>query len=115
MQYTLSLSFVSEVMKVIQLLLYGVTIVEALGLSSNLEGKGPGDDGLDGVRALAKRQVSFHAQLFTFERVQGSGDVFTLSDTNPLAGGVKIQCTTVSACSRGLYKFVKIIYTALYT
>jgi len=57
-------------------------------------------DSLDGVRALVKRQIPSHAGSFTFEMTEGSMDSFTLSD---FKSGIKIQCTTISACSRGLY------------
>ena len=57
---------------------------------------------LDGIYSLVQRQLPEHIDSFTFTLVSGEGDNFVLSDATK-AGGIAIQCTTVSACARGLY------------
>ena len=57
---------------------------------------------LDGIYLLVQRQLPEHVDSFTFTLVSGEGDNFVLSDATK-AGGIDIQCTTVSACARGLY------------
>lgn len=57
---------------------------------------------IDGVYALAKRQIPQHADAFTFKLVEGEEDAFTISDAKK-KGSFIVECTTVSACSRGLY------------
>ncbi|KAH8094672.1 alpha-N-acetylglucosaminidase [Cristinia sonorae] len=61
---------------------------------------------LQGVQALVKRRIPKHANDFTFQLVNGTGDSFLVSDTKGHSGGVTVQCTTVSACSRGLYTYL---------
>jgi alpha-N-acetylglucosaminidase len=56
---------------------------------------------LDGVKALLQRRVPNHANSFSFELVNGANDSFVLSDSK--TAGIDIKCTSVSACSRGLY------------
>ena len=55
---------------------------------------------LDGIYALAKRRVSTHAGSFSFSLSTGEADSFVVSD---VPGGIHVECTTVSACARGLY------------
>ena len=59
---------------------------------------------LDGIYSLVQRQLPDHADAFTFTLVQGEGDSFVLSDSAN-AGGIDVQCMTVSACARGLYTY----------
>ncbi|TCD70100.1 hypothetical protein EIP91_004829 [Steccherinum ochraceum] len=61
---------------------------------------------LDGVTALVKRRIPKHANNFTFQLVEGTPDSFTVSDSKGQKGGITVQCTTVSACSRGLYTYL---------
>lgn len=58
---------------------------------------------LDGIYALVQRQIPQHQDSFTFNLIEGDGDAFTISDTVGESGGITVQCTTVSACARGLY------------
>lgn len=60
------------------------------------------DPRLDGVQALVKRRVPSHADSFSFQLVNGTEESFVLRDSKG-KGGIDVQCTTVSACSRGLY------------
>ncbi|KAI0695655.1 alpha-N-acetylglucosaminidase [Cytidiella melzeri] len=60
---------------------------------------------LAGIQSLVQRRIPQHADNFHFSFVEGSGDSFVVSDTPGIAGGVSIQCTTVSACARGLYTY----------
>ncbi|KAF8582036.1 glycoside hydrolase family 89 protein [Ramaria rubella] len=59
---------------------------------------------LDGIRALVERQVPKHAGSFQFELTDEPGDSFLLSDAN--AGSIKVECSTVSACARGIYTYL---------
>ena len=61
----------------------------------------------DGLTALVKRRIPKHANDFTFQLVSGTPDSFTVSDTKGRGGDITIQCTTVSACSRGLYTYAQ--------
>ncbi|KAF9820748.1 hypothetical protein IEO21_01191 [Rhodonia placenta] len=60
---------------------------------------------LDGIYALVQRQIPQHQDSFTFNLIEGDGDAFTISDTVGESGGITVQCTTVSACARGLYTY----------
>ena len=65
---------------------------------------------LDGIYSLVQRQVPNHADKFTFSLIEPSSgendlDSFVLSDADE-RDGIDIQCTTVSACARGLYTYV---------
>ncbi|TFY63212.1 hypothetical protein EVJ58_g3385 [Rhodofomes roseus] len=60
---------------------------------------------LDGIYALVQRQIPQHANSFTFSLIDGDGDSFAISDSAS-GDGVSVQCTTVSACARGLYTYV---------
>ena len=65
---------------------------------------------LDGISSLVQRQVPNHADKFTFSLIEPSSgkndlDSFVLSDADE-GEGIDIQCTTVSACARGLYTYV---------
>ncbi|KAI0362277.1 alpha-N-acetylglucosaminidase [Trametes cingulata] len=57
---------------------------------------------LKGIYALAKRRVPKHANAFSFALVDGEPDAFEISDAR---GGIHVECTTVSACARGLYTY----------
>lgn len=59
---------------------------------------------LDGIYALAKRRLPSHSYAFSFSLAQGDTDAFTISDSR--THGIHIECTTVSACARGLYTCV---------
>ena len=59
-----------------------------------------------GIQALVKRRIPKHANDFTFNLIEGESDSFVVSDTKGKKGGVTVQCTTLSACSRGLYTYV---------
>lgn len=61
---------------------------------------------LDGILSLVQRQVPDHADAFTFTLVQGEADSFMLSDTVN-GSGINVQCSSVSACARGLYTYVQ--------
>jgi alpha-N-acetylglucosaminidase len=61
---------------------------------------------LDGIRALVKRRIPTHASSFNFEFTSGSGDSFVVSDSPGKESGIVVQCTTISACARGLYTCV---------
>ncbi|KIJ26773.1 glycoside hydrolase family 89 protein [Sphaerobolus stellatus SS14] len=90
-------------MKVLSLVLSAfVYTVVSDGLS--ISRRGASADGLDGVRNLVKRKIPSHADSFIFEKANGTGDAFTISDIKKRA--IKVQCTTISACSRGLYTYL---------
>ncbi|KAH9901084.1 alpha-N-acetylglucosaminidase [Cubamyces lactineus] len=61
------------------------------------------DNKLQGIYALAKRRVPNHADAFSFALVDGEPDTFVVSDKH---NGVHVECTTVSACARGLYTYL---------
>ncbi|PCH34408.1 glycoside hydrolase family 89 protein [Wolfiporia cocos MD-104 SS10] len=61
---------------------------------------------LDGIYSLVQRQIPQHQNSFTFALIEGDGDSFVISDTHGDSGGITIECTTVSACARGLYTYV---------
>lgn len=69
---------------------------------------------VDGINALVKRRIPQHANDFTFQLVNGIPDSFVVSDTKGRKGGVTVECTTLSACSRGLYTYVADQYTHTY-
>ena len=58
------------------------------------------DNKLQGIYALAKRRVPSHADAFSFALVDGEPDTLVVSDAR---NGIHVECTTVSACARGLY------------
>ncbi|KAI0785331.1 alpha-N-acetylglucosaminidase [Irpex lacteus] len=60
---------------------------------------------LSGIHSLVRRRIPQHANSFQFNIINGTGDSFTVSDTDSEAGGVTIGCTTLSACARGLYTY----------
>ncbi|KIJ41526.1 glycoside hydrolase family 89 protein [Sphaerobolus stellatus SS14] len=72
------------------------------GLSTSR--RGASTDGLDGVRNPVKRKIPSHADSFIFEKTNGTGDGFTISDIKK--GAIKVQCTTINACSRRLYTYL---------
>ncbi|KAI0964544.1 hypothetical protein AcW1_010249 [Taiwanofungus camphoratus] len=61
---------------------------------------------LDGIYSLVQRLIPQHENSFTFALIEGQGDSFVISDTQGQSGGITVQCTTVSACARGLYTYV---------
>lgn len=66
---------------------------------------------LGGIYSLVQRQLPDHADAFTFTLIQGEGDSFVLSDSAANAGGIDVQCTTASACARGLYTYAPLQFT----
>ena len=58
---------------------------------------------LNGIRALVARRIPQHVDSFNFNLVNGTGDTFLIGDSLNPKGGIAIECTTVSACARGLY------------
>lgn len=70
------------------------------------------DDPLAGIHALVKRRLPHHANSFNFELAQGTGDSFVVNDSE---GGIVVQCTTISACARGLYTCVKVYSNVVLT
>ena len=65
------------------------------------------------LEALVQRQVPFHANSFVFHmdeevqinvRTHSALDTFTLFDGSD--GTVNIECSTRSACARGLYTYL---------
>lgn len=85
------------------LILTGAALVGQVSATLNVS---PLKPTIDGVYALAKRQIPQHADAFTFKLVDGEDDTFTISDVHSRQGGFLIECTTVSGCSRGLYTYV---------
>ncbi|KIP04165.1 glycoside hydrolase family 89 protein [Phlebiopsis gigantea 11061_1 CR5-6] len=59
-----------------------------------------------GVYGIIERRMPRHVGQFTIKSVEGDGDAFTVSDTTSPRGGITIECTTTSACARGLYTYV---------
>lgn len=97
------------------LLLHNLNVVSAavpyeprstssLGSSPSKRDSDNGNQELDGIRNLVARRLPKHAQLFHFSFIEGSGDTFIISDS-PDANGIAIECTTRSACARGLYTY----------
>lgn len=64
---------------------------------------------LDGIYSLVQRLIPQHENSFTFALIEGQGDSFVISDTQGQSGGITVQCTTVSACARGLYTYVLLL------
>ncbi|KAH9914712.1 glycoside hydrolase family 89 protein [Fomitopsis serialis] len=60
---------------------------------------------LDGIYSLVQRQIPEHADSFTFSLFQADGDSFAISDSTE-GSGINVQCSTVSACARGLYTYL---------
>ncbi|KAI0636817.1 alpha-N-acetylglucosaminidase [Trametes polyzona] len=58
---------------------------------------------LQGIYALVKRRVPKHAHAFSFALVHGDPDSFKINDARE---GIHVECTTVSACARGLYTYL---------
>ncbi|EMD32579.1 glycoside hydrolase family 89 protein [Gelatoporia subvermispora B] len=61
---------------------------------------------LDGLYALVKRRLPDHASSFTFRLTESDGDSFVISDAPATHRGITVECTTVSACARGLYTYL---------
>ena len=68
--------------------------------------------GVDGLYALIQRRVPSHSTSFSFGLTPNNSalDTFILSDVDSLGGEgnstqarINIQCTSISACARGLY------------
>ncbi|CAL1694792.1 unnamed protein product [Somion occarium] len=65
-------------------------------------------DALDfrGLHSLVQRRLPQHAKDFTFEALPEKGDKYIVGDTVGKRGAVTISCTSISACSRGLYVYL---------
>ena len=64
----------------------------------------PGD--VDGLYALVQRRIPSHNKSFNFVLKPDNStlDTFTLSDSDCQGDAqIDIQCTSISACARGLY------------
>lgn len=64
--------------------------------------------GMDGLYSLIQRRIPAHSQSFNFILTPDDSilDTFTLSDADPHSQGntqINIECTSISACARGLY------------
>ncbi|KAI0363473.1 alpha-N-acetylglucosaminidase [Pilatotrama ljubarskyi] len=75
--------------------LFALQVVRALQVAPNQD--------LKGIYALAKRRVPKHADKFSFTLVDGKMDAFQIGDAH---NGIHVECTTVSACARGLYTYL---------
>ncbi|KAF8556641.1 glycoside hydrolase family 89 protein [Imleria badia] len=70
--------------------------------------------GVDGLYSLVQRRIPAHSQSFNFVLVPDDTllDTFTLSDIDAHGGQgntqsqINIQCTSISACARGLYTYL---------
>ena len=60
---------------------------------------------LTGLHSLVQRRIPQHADKFQFNIIDGTGDSFTVSDSTTAPGGITVECTTLSACARGLYTY----------
>ncbi|KAI0692938.1 alpha-N-acetylglucosaminidase [Cytidiella melzeri] len=58
-----------------------------------------------GLHSLLQRRIPQHVNNFQFRIMNGAGDSFAISDSPGSAGGITIDCTTLSACARGLYTY----------
>lgn len=63
---------------------------------------------VDGLYSLIQRRIPAHSQSFNFVLAPDVSvlDTFTLSDADSHRQGnaqINIQCTSISACARGLY------------
>lgn len=90
--------------------LLAVLLFTLAGISTALN-LSPVTPQIEGIYALVKRQIPQHADAFTFTLVNASTldeyDAFTLKDTNDEGKtGISVECTSVSACARGLYTCV---------
>ncbi|KIK95527.1 glycoside hydrolase family 89 protein [Paxillus rubicundulus Ve08.2h10] len=64
---------------------------------------------LQGLYSLVQRRVPTHTNSFTFTLTSGNNtaDTFTLSDAaSSHDRGIDIECTSISACARGLYTYL---------
>jgi alpha-N-acetylglucosaminidase len=75
---------------------------------------------LNGLYDLINRRIPGHTNSFHFDYLPNntsSGDLFIISDfASPGGcgnGGIYIQCTTTSACARGLYAYVQVMSAML--
>ncbi|KAK7695253.1 hypothetical protein QCA50_002443 [Cerrena zonata] len=59
-----------------------------------------------GIHGLIQRRLPQHTEYFTFGQLPGSGDRYIIGDTEGITGGITISCTSLSACSRGLYVYL---------
>lgn len=87
----------------------GFVTVVFVALGAAVTGATP-SAGVDGLYSLVQRRFPAHSQSFNFVLTPAdtSLDTFTLSDADAHAQGntqsqINIQCTSVSACARGLY------------
>ncbi|EIW74305.1 glycoside hydrolase family 89 protein [Coniophora puteana RWD-64-598 SS2] len=82
----------------------------ALAASALVSSASNSSDPLAGIRDLVKRRISNHVNDFTFtlSTANDTGsdlDTFTISDASDSSGGIDIECSTASACARGLYTY----------
>lgn len=61
-----------------------------------------------GLYSLVQRQVPQHSDHFVFASLEGDGDRYIIADTPRSKGSITISCTSLSACSRGLYTYVNL-------
>ena len=64
--------------------------------------------GVDGLYSLIQRRIPSHSESFNLSLTPNDSvlDTFTLSDVDSRDEGnaqINIQCTSLSACARGLY------------
>jgi alpha-N-acetylglucosaminidase len=79
-------------------------------------GDAAGNTSTAALEALVQRQLPFHRDQFVFElepqvkvnmKTHSALDVFTLSDGSD--GKIHIECSTISACARGLYTYLSLL------
>lgn len=81
----------------------------AVCIASGIAAQASPDTALDGLYALIQRRIPAHNQSFNLILTPNDStvlDTFTLSDADSQGQGnsqINIQCTSVSACARGLY------------
>lgn len=89
-------------------------VLLSLGVLAGLFCGGSAQGNTSALDALVLRQLPFHADSFVFHlpeeevqvnvRTHSALDTFTLFDGSD--GKVNIECSTKSACSRGLYTYI---------
>lgn len=77
-------------------------------LTTLLGAAAQGANSVEGLYSLIQRRIPAHNQSFNFIWSQDDSvlDTFTLSDAHSQGEGdaqINIQCTSISACARGLY------------
>ena len=61
---------------------------------------------VSGVYGIVERRLPQHVGKFTFTAIDGEEESFVISDTPGKHEGITVNCTTTSACARGLYTYV---------